>query len=69
MNLRKFQVIKGSEITRLLAPPPSVFVDEPPREPRVRRQEELRRELESDGSIFQATSDTEVILHLVARSR
>src|SRR5436190_12626524 len=30
---------------------------------------ELRRELESDGSIFQATSDTEVILHLVARSR
>ena len=46
MNLRKFQVIKGSEITRLLAPPPSVFVDEPPREPRVRRQEELRRELE-----------------------
>jgi len=30
---------------------------------------ELRRELEADGSIFQATSDTEVILHLVARSR
>jgi amidophosphoribosyltransferase len=30
---------------------------------------ELRRELEQDGSIFQATSDTEVILHLVARSR
>src|SRR5947209_7280774 len=30
---------------------------------------ELRRELERDGSIFQATSDTEVILHLVARSR
>jgi amidophosphoribosyltransferase len=30
---------------------------------------ELRRDLESDGSIFQATSDTEVILHLVARSR
>src|SRR4030095_7158858 len=25
---------------------------------------ELRRELESDGSIFQASSDTEVILHL-----
>jgi glutamate synthase domain-containing protein 1 len=30
---------------------------------------ELRRELESDGSIFQATSDTEVVLHLVAHSR
>src|ERR1700736_716241 len=30
---------------------------------------ELRRELERDGSIFQANSDTEVILHLVARSR
>jgi amidophosphoribosyltransferase len=30
---------------------------------------ELRSELESDGSIFQASSDTEVILHLVARSR
>ena len=30
---------------------------------------ELRRELESGGSIFQATSDTEVVLHLVARSR
>src|SRR5271154_7462375 len=29
----------------------------------------LRRELERDGSIFQASSDTEVILHLVARSR
>jgi amidophosphoribosyltransferase len=30
---------------------------------------ELRRDLEQDGSIFQATSDTEVVLHLVARSR
>src|SRR5215831_16333200 len=30
---------------------------------------ELRHELERDGSIFQASSDTEVILHLVARSR
>jgi amidophosphoribosyltransferase len=30
---------------------------------------ELRHELESDGSIFQGSSDTEVILHLVARSR
>lgn len=30
---------------------------------------ELRRELEREGSIFQATSDTEVVLHLVARSR
>jgi len=30
---------------------------------------ELRSELEADGSIFQASSDTEVILHLVARSR
>jgi amidophosphoribosyltransferase len=29
---------------------------------------ELRRELEDHGSIFQASSDTEVILHLVARS-
>src|SRR5512133_1256586 len=29
---------------------------------------ELRRELERRGSIFQANSDTEVILHLVARS-
>jgi amidophosphoribosyltransferase len=30
---------------------------------------ELRRELEAAGSIFQASSDTEVILHLAARSR
>ncbi len=30
---------------------------------------ELRRQLEQEGSIFQASSDTEVILHLVARSR
>ncbi len=29
----------------------------------------LRRDLISDGAIFQSTSDTEVILHLVARSR
>ena len=30
---------------------------------------ELRREPEDEGSIFQASSDTEVVLHLVARSR
>jgi amidophosphoribosyltransferase len=30
---------------------------------------ELRRDLEREGSIFQSSSDTEVILHLVARSR
>ncbi|HKQ60334.1 MAG TPA: amidophosphoribosyltransferase [Candidatus Polarisedimenticolaceae bacterium] len=29
----------------------------------------LREELEADGSIFQTTSDTEVILHLAARAR
>ena len=29
---------------------------------------ELRREMEEKGSIFQTTSDTEVILHLIARS-
>jgi len=29
----------------------------------------LRKELEENGSIFQTTSDTEVILHLVARSK
>jgi amidophosphoribosyltransferase len=30
---------------------------------------ELRREMEEQGAIFQASSDTEVILHLVAHSR
>jgi amidophosphoribosyltransferase len=30
---------------------------------------EVRRELEREGSIFQASSDTEVILHLIAHSR
>jgi amidophosphoribosyltransferase len=30
---------------------------------------EIRRELEREGSIFQATSDTEVVLHLIAHSR
>ena len=30
---------------------------------------EVRAHLEDDGSIFQTTSDTEVILHLIARSR
>src|SRR5205823_12066044 len=31
--------------------------------------DELRPRLEDDGSIFQTTSGTEVILHLIARSR
>lgn len=31
--------------------------------------DELRTRLEDEGSIFQTTSDTEVILHLIARSR
>jgi amidophosphoribosyltransferase len=35
----------------------------------ITNAQELRRELEAEGSIFQASSDTEVILHLVARSR
>ncbi len=30
---------------------------------------EIRRDLEAEGSIFQGTSDTEVVLHLVAKSR
>src|SRR5512132_4618571 len=30
--------------------------------------EELRRQLEADGAVFQSSSDTEVILHLLARS-
>ena len=30
--------------------------------------EELRRELEHDGAVFQSSSDTEVILHLLARA-
>jgi amidophosphoribosyltransferase len=30
---------------------------------------ELRRQMEASGSIFQSTSDTEVVLHLAARSR
>ena len=31
--------------------------------------QELKRELEVDGSIFQSSMDTEVIIHLIARSR
>ena len=30
---------------------------------------EIRKELENDGSIFQSTMDTEVIVHLIAKSR
>ncbi len=30
---------------------------------------ELRRQMEQDGSIFQTTTDSEIILHLLARSR
>src|SRR5207302_11445495 len=30
---------------------------------------ELRRDLEEEGSIFNAMSDTEVMVHLIARSR
>ncbi|MBI3209381.1 MAG: amidophosphoribosyltransferase [Candidatus Solibacter usitatus] len=30
---------------------------------------EIRRELEADGAIFSASSDTEVVLHLISRSR
>src|SRR5690606_18857148 len=30
---------------------------------------EIRRELEEGGSIFQTTSDTEVVAHLIARSK
>jgi amidophosphoribosyltransferase len=30
---------------------------------------ELRRELEGEGSIFQTESDTELIVHLIARSK
>ena len=30
---------------------------------------EIRSQLEQQGSIFQTTSDTEVIVHLIARSK
>ena len=30
---------------------------------------EIRRRLEAQGSIFQTTSDTEVIVHLIAQSQ
>ncbi|HWN92663.1 MAG TPA: amidophosphoribosyltransferase, partial [Verrucomicrobiae bacterium] len=30
--------------------------------------DELRRDLEADGAVFQSSSDTEVILHLLARA-
>ncbi|MDZ4797337.1 MAG: amidophosphoribosyltransferase [Bryobacteraceae bacterium] len=35
----------------------------------ITNAQSLRDELEAEGSIFQASSDTEVVLHLVARSR
>jgi len=35
----------------------------------ITNAKELRDELERDGSLFQASSDTEVILHLIAHSR
>ena len=31
--------------------------------------QELREQLESDGAIFQTTTDTEIVLHLIARSK
>ena len=31
--------------------------------------DEIRAELEEMGSIFQTTSDTEVVIHLIARSK
>jgi amidophosphoribosyltransferase len=34
----------------------------------ITNADELRRSLERDGAIFQATSDTEVVLHLIAHS-